>query len=356
MTTERIRWGILGAGNIAQRFASDIRYSTTGTLVAVGSRSLEKAKKFAGSYDNVQAFDDFSALASSPNVDAIYIATPNACHAAHSQIAIAAGKAVLCEKPFASSAQEARVVASAAAKANVFCMEAMWTRFLPTVVALHEKVNAGVLGDIIHLEMSLGFPRIEATGDPITDPDLGGGVVPDLGVYGLSIAEGLLGSFELVSSDVVRSKSGSSRTAVMVLSHSQRGAVSIISVSHDTQLANTLVISGTKGRATLEAPFIQAARGHVTSVSSPSSDGKTTGLKARLLRSRLLPAVRRALRLIRSIGGVSFGKSFYGSGLQFEIDEVGSCIGAGLKSSSIMPLETSISVIAALDSVQNTGA
>lgn len=354
MSSAKIRWGIFGAGSIARRFAEDIQHSRTGALVAVGARSLAKAERFADQLKGVRPFSDFEALAEWSGVDAIYVATPNTLHAAHCMIAIAAGKAVLCEKPFASSAQEAREVACAAAAANVFCMEAMWTRFLPTVAALRDKIDAKALGDIVHLEISLGFAREEMLGDPITDPELGGGVVLDLGVYGLSMAEDLLGPFQLISSEVKWSETGSSRTALMVLRHIPCGAISVISVSHETQLTNALVLSGTAARVTLEPPFIQARRGHLVPVITSRLGTPSSGLKSRILQSGLGPAVRIGLNLIRSSRKRTFGEDFRGSGLQFEIDEVGHCCAEGLTRSARMPLEASLSVLEALDSVQLT--
>lgn len=352
MTAAQIRWGILGAGSIALRFARDMQHSKTGTVTAVGARSVAKAEQFAAQFQGVAPFDDFAALVQQTNVDALYVATPNALHAAHCLMAIEAGKAVLCEKPFASSAREARAVVQAAAAANVFCMEAMWTRFLPSVDALRAKIKAQELGEIVHLEISLGFARTEISGDPITDPALGGGVVPDLGVYGLSMAEDLLGPFELVSSDVVCSAAGATRTAVMMLRHTRGGVLSVISISHETQLVNTLVVSGTKARLTLEAPFIQARRLRIAPVVAAIPGGDTSGLKARLLRSGFAQIARKGFRLVRPASGRLIKAEFPGSGLQFEIDEVGRCCAEGLTFSARMPPETTVSILETLDTVQ----
>ncbi len=352
MKATRIRWGILGAGAVAQRFAEDMRHSKTGTLVAVGARSLAKAEQFAAQFQDVTPFDDYAALAQQANVDAIYVATPNAFHAVHCLIAIDAGKAVLCEKPFAISAEQGREVTHAAAAANVFCMEAMWTRFLPSVAALHAIISAKDLGAIVHLEVSLGFARTEMPGYPITDPALGGGVVPDLAVYGLCMAQDLLGPFDLVSSDVVWSATGASRTAIIVLRHGPAGPLSVISVSHETQLTNTLVVSGSKARATLDAPFIQARSLRIAPVVATKHAAKSSGLKKRLLHSGLGSLARRGIQFLRPKTGKLIGAEFLGSGLQFEIDEVGRCYAAGLTQSTKMPLDISISVLKTLDAVQ----
>jgi predicted dehydrogenase len=352
MTFKKVRWGIFGAGNIAQRFAEDIQHSRTGTLVAVGARSLEKAEQFADRFKGVRAFDDFDALARWTEVDAIYVATPNTLHSSHSLIAIGAGKAVLCEKPFATSAQEAKEVVSAAVENNVFCMEAMWTRFLPAVAALREKIDRNGLGKIVHLEISLGFSRPEVLGDPITDPALGGGVVLDLGVYGLSMAEDLLGPYQLLNSEVEWSEAGASRTALMVLRHERNGAVSVISVSHETQLANTLVLSGTDARATLDAPFIQARRVHFAQVNSAKPDSSSSKFRSWIFGSIFGTGARLGAKLLHSLRKQTVNGSFRGGGLQFEIDEVGYCHAEGSTFSQRMPLTTSVYVLEVLDEVR----
>ncbi|WP_372575082.1 Gfo/Idh/MocA family protein [Ruegeria jejuensis] len=358
LTGSKIRWGIFGSGGIARRFAQDMRFSRTGVLAAVASRSSENAQSFAQLFPGTKVFDDYRDLADSDQVDAIYVATPNALHKDHSLIAINAGKAVLCEKPFACNAAEAREVAAAAAAANVFCMEAMWTRFLPIMADLRQRIAAGELGQVAHLEASLGFARTERPGDPITDPALGGGALHDLGCYGMSIAEFLLGPFQLEGGSVERSATGSSRTAAFVLSHAGEGeaALSTISVSHATQMRNMLVLSGSKSRITLEAPFIQAGYGTV----SPVRFAEPGAVPGPSLRARLSNSLygQKAKRMIRAVlpGHAKISAQFHGSGLQFEIDEVGTCLGSGRTVSRVMPPETTISVLETLEKLDGSQA
>lgn len=358
MTGSKIRWGIFGSGGIARRFAGDMRFSRTGVLAAVASRNRANAEGFAQIFPDMTVFDDYRDLAASGLVDAIYVATPNALHKDHCLLAINAGKAVLCEKPFACNAAEAREVAAAAAAANVFCMEAMWTRFLPILGDLRQRIAAGELGQMVHLEASLGFARTEAPGDPITDPALGGGALHDLGCYGMSIAEFLLGPFQLEGGSVERSATGSSRTAAFVLRHGQAGAaaLSTISVSHATQMRNMLVLSGSKARVTLEAPFIQAGYGTLSPIRF-AEPGATSGPS---LRARLSNSLygQKAKRMIRAVipGHAKISAPFPGSGLQFEIDEVGTCLGSGRTISQVMPPEATISVLEALEKLDGSQA
>ncbi len=358
MKGTRVRWGVFGAGWIAQRFAMDMRYSRTGELTAVASRNPENAKRLAARHHGATVYESYEELAKSASVDAIYVATPNALHKEHCLIAIAAGKAVLCEKPFAVDTADAMEIASAAAVANVFCMEAMWTRFLPMLVKVRQQIQSGALGEISHLSASLGFARNERQGDPITDPLLGGGALNDLGCYGLSIAEYLLGPFQVTANDLERSETGCVRTAAFLLRHAGQNscrAVSSISVSHATQLENTLCVSGSKGRLTLEAPFIQARTAKFFPVKSSTSDGQTSTFKARFISSYPGQKIKKSIRLLLPAHSALSG-GFTGGGLQFEIDEVGRCLQEGRTESSLMPLGTSTSLVKELEMLHNGDA
>lgn len=356
MTAAKIRWGVFGSGGIARRFARDIPLSRTGILAAVASRSPENADRFAKQFPGIRVFETYQDLASSDVVDAIYVATPNALHKQHSLIAINAGKAVLCEKPFAYSATEAREVFDAAAAANVFCMEAMWSRFLPVLADLRKRISAGELGQAIHLEATLGFARTETSGDPITDPSLGGGALHDLGCYGVSIAEFLLGPFRLEGGAITRSESGSSRTAAVLLRHGT-SAMSTISVSHATQLSNTLVLSGSKAQITLEAPFIQSRYATKSPVQFAAfgAEPRSPSLKSRLTNSLIGQKLKHAARTVLP-GHTKISAPFPGSGLQFEIDEVGACLHSDKTISGIMPPETTISVLEVLGKLDGSQA
>lgn len=357
MTALKVRWGVFGSGGIARRFARDIRFSKTGVLAAVASRRPENAENFAKLFPGTRVFGGYRELAGSDTVDAVYIATPNILHKQHSLIAINAGKAVLCEKPFACDAAEAREIAQAAAAANVFCMEAMWTRFLPVMADLKRRIATGELGQAVHLEAALGFPRAETPGDPITDPSLGGGALHDLGCYGLSIAEFLLGPFQLEAGTVERSKSGASRTAAFVLRHARASgdALSAISVSHATQMSNTLVLSGSKARIALDAPFIQARYATVAPVSFAAAGKFRGSFKSRVANSPYGQRLKRVGRMLFP-GHTRISAPFSGSGLQFEIDEAGVCLLKGAKASRIMPPEATISVLEALDRLDGAQA
>ncbi|MEL6520626.1 MAG: Gfo/Idh/MocA family oxidoreductase [Pseudomonadota bacterium] len=353
--SDKVRWGIIGAGNIAHRFASDMQHSETGLLAGIASRTESRAKEFAEQYPGCATAADYGTLVSRADIDAIYIATPNSLHCEHALLAIAAGKPVLIEKPFALSADEATQIFDAAAAKNVFCMEAMWTRFLPTFTAIRERVKEGQLGTVSQFQANLGFPRLEKEGDPITDPALGGGALRDLGVYGLSLARDLMGPATIVASNVTVSKGGSIRDVAIILRHEGNNglALSTVSASHSTVLPNVLGLYGTKGTIQTEAPFLQASQAwsNPVAVTEHKADGSQGGALSILKNSAMWPTVKKVGKAILGKGGSAFGTGFPGTGLQFQIDGVGHCLRAGECQSPIMPHDQSVAIAAQIDQI-----
>ncbi|MDQ7994017.1 MAG: Gfo/Idh/MocA family oxidoreductase [Propionicimonas sp.] len=186
------RWGIAGPGRIAATMAAEFVHVPGAELVAVGSRSADRAAAFADRFGIPQAFgsyDDFFAA----DLDAVYLATPHAQHTDLALAAIAAGKAVLVEKSFTTSVADTLAIVDAARARCVFVMEAMWTRFLPAMVELRRMIAAGDLGEVRTIQGDLIAPRDFDPSDRLFDPDLGGGAVFDLGVYVLSFVQQFLG-------------------------------------------------------------------------------------------------------------------------------------------------------------------
>ncbi|MHA1571023.1 MAG: Gfo/Idh/MocA family protein, partial [Alphaproteobacteria bacterium] len=142
------RWGILGTGAVARKFASGVALTKGAVLQAVASRTSPNAERFAAETGAEQSFDSYQALIADQAVDAVYIGTPNHLHMEHSILCLEHGKAVLCEKPFALDAGQARTVIAKAREHSVFCMEAMWTRFIPAMRELVDLVQDGSIGEL----------------------------------------------------------------------------------------------------------------------------------------------------------------------------------------------------------------
>ena len=152
-----VQWGIIGAGNIARAFARSLANSTTGRLVAVGSRSRQKADRFAAEFNVSHAHGSYEALLADDHVQVVYVATPHPHHAEWSIRAAEAGKHILCEKPLALNHAEAMAVIEAAIRYDVFLMEAFMYRCHPQTAKLVELLRNSVIGDVRIIQASFGF-------------------------------------------------------------------------------------------------------------------------------------------------------------------------------------------------------
>src|SRR4051794_29290830 len=193
-TDGRVRFGIIGTGGIARAFATDLAAVEGAELVAIGSRSQESADRFGEAFDVPHRHASYEALVADDEVDAVYVATPHPLHAENALAAIAHGKHVLVEKPFTMNAAEARRVVEAARAAGVFCLEAMWTRFLPHTLAIRRLLADGALGQITTVVADHGQFFAPDPAHRLYAPELGGGALLDLGIYPVSWAHLLHGT------------------------------------------------------------------------------------------------------------------------------------------------------------------
>lgn len=254
-TAPSIRWGILGPGGIAHTFARAVTRHTQGELVAVGSRDRDRAAAFAAEYDIPGVHEGYEALVADPAVEAVYVASPHSEHRAHALLAIEAGKHVLVEKSFTRNAAEAQEVVDAARAAGVFLMEAMWTRFLPHVVALRSVLERGDIGEVVTLIADHGqaFGHVPAS-HRLQNPDLAGGALLDLGVYPVSFAHDVLGVPDRVQAVGSLTPTGVDGQISIALGYGERAQASL----HTTlwsRTATTAVIGGTEGRIEIETDF-----------------------------------------------------------------------------------------------------
>jgi predicted dehydrogenase len=163
-------------------------------VVAVASRSQERADAFAARHGLARAHGSYAAILADPDVDVLYVATPHAQHSAFALAALRAGKALLVEKSFTATTAGAAEVVDLARQTGVFTMEAMWTRFQPAVVAMRELIADGVIGEVRSVQADLGVSRSYDAADRLFALELGGGALLDLGVYVVSFAQMLLGT------------------------------------------------------------------------------------------------------------------------------------------------------------------
>ena len=243
----KIRWGILSTARIAHQFAEDMAFVDNGELTAVASRSAEPADAFALKHGIPTAYPNYEQLFADPDIDAIYVATPHSMHMQNSIDALRAGKAVLCEKPLTLSVAEVDTLANVVAETGGYLMEAMWTWFLPAIRQAQEWVAAGGIGQLCHIRSDFGFPfRPYAPEHREYDPELGGGAVPEIGIYPIAMAY-LFTRRDPVRVDVVarRAPSGVEDDVVAIFDYGDVAAE--LAASFRCKLPNKTYVIGDRG-------------------------------------------------------------------------------------------------------------
>jgi predicted dehydrogenase len=253
VSTPPLRWGIAGPGGIGRQMAAALALVPDAQLVAVGSRSIERARAFADEHGGLRAHGSYEDLVADDEVDVVYVATPHSEHEAHATAALRAGRHVVCEKAFALSAAEARRMAQEARTADRFLMEAMWTWFLPAVRALHERIEAGEIGEVRAIESSFGLAIGGSTGRH-RDLAQGGGALLDLGIYPVAFTRLLLGAPSAVRAFGHLGPTGVDDNVGVVLGHPS-GAVSTFHAGLDATTTLRATIIGTRGVVEVAAPF-----------------------------------------------------------------------------------------------------
>ncbi|MEO8889020.1 MAG: Gfo/Idh/MocA family oxidoreductase [Jatrophihabitantaceae bacterium] len=313
------RWGVLATGGIAHTFARDLALLPDAEIVAVGSRTQAAADAFGDEFAVPHRYSSYEALVCDPEVDAVYVSTPHPGHRDAALMAIAAGKAVLVEKPFAMDAGEAAEMIDAARVRGTFLMEAMWTRFLPHITRVREILAAGTLGQIAYLTAEHGQWFAEDPAFRLFAPSLGGGALLDLGIYPVSFAHLVLGAPSRITAVSDPAFTGVDATTSMVFRYAG-GAHAVLTTSLAAASNNPAAIYGSEARLEIDGWFYTPTTFRVT-----ARDGT-------VLESYDVPDG--------------------GQGLRYEAAEVGRCLRAGLTESPLLPLEETLAVMRSLDEVR----
>ncbi|GLS24437.1 Gfo/Idh/MocA family protein [Marinibactrum halimedae] len=246
MSTNKVRWGIVGAGRIAHTFASDIQHTTNAELVAVASRDVERSSTFASQYDVSIALGDYESLYRHPGVDAIYIATPHTHHLEQASMALKSGKAVLCEKPITTNTSECKELFQVASTENSYLMEAMWTHFLPAIQKAKSWVEEGKIGPIRHIKADFGYPLPFDSTRREYDANLAGGCLLEMGIYPVGLAW-LFGSGLPSALSVVSHKAPNGVEDDVILTAEHEDYVVSLATSFRAKLQNWAYIIGENG-------------------------------------------------------------------------------------------------------------
>jgi predicted dehydrogenase len=216
MKNKKIRWGIIGLGNIANKFAADLASVENVELVAVASRNRQRADEFALRHNSKKAYDSYEKLVKDAEVDAVYIATPHSFHKEHAILCLQNKKAVLCEKPFAMNLEEVIEMMAVSRENNVLLMEALWTIFLPHFTYVLDIVKSEKFGKLKNLEADFGFYRDFDETSRLFKKEVGGGSLLDIGIYPIFAALAALGEPDSIDANATFFENGadSSCTAV----------------------------------------------------------------------------------------------------------------------------------------------
>jgi predicted dehydrogenase len=349
------RWGILGTGLAARKFVLGLRAAQAARVVVVGSRSQEKALEFARGFGIPRAHASYERAVCDGDVDAFYVATPASLHREHALLCLNAGKPVLVEKPFAVTAAQARDVVDAARARSLFCMEGMWTRFLPLVRRARSMLDAGAVGDVRLLTGSFGIAERVDAQSGLFDPDLGGGALLDRGVYLISLALHFLGPAGEILSDAVIGGTGVDEDVAVTLRH-RRGGLAVLHASLRTQCSNDLVIMGTRAQIRLQAPIYRPFRMTLTPVVARARDVSIRPGSEALRESRWIHgALQRLSRIatpLRNRHAKELLEPYGGNGYHHEADEVMRCVSEGRIESTVMPLTESLQVMETVDAIR----
>jgi predicted dehydrogenase len=314
-----IRWGIIGAGHISSKFATALNSMDNVELAAIASRDLSKAEQFAERFQIKRAYGSYEELVKDPEIDVIYIGTPNTEHKANAELCIEHGKAVLCEKPFTVNQNEAEQLISKAKQNNVFLMEAMWTKFLPTTYAVKQWIANNAIGKVKYIKISFGFQAEFNPKSRLFDPNLAGGALLDVGIYPITYVIHMMGSLpdEIVSSAYL-GKSNVDEIDIIAMKYSE-GTLADISCAVSANTGDTAEIVGENGK--IVVPKFWSAE----SAELYDNSGK----------------------LIETIS-----HRFISNGYEYEAEEVNRCLREGKTQSDIIPLNDTLDIIKLMDKIR----
>ncbi|PHN06410.1 Gfo/Idh/MocA family protein [Flavilitoribacter nigricans] len=316
--SETFNWGIIGAGRIARKFASDLKTIKNARLSAVASRDQGRAQTFADEYSAPYAYGTYEEILDCPELDAVYIATRHPGHAAASILCLDKGIPVLCEKPFAMNTGEVEQMIAAARRSNTFLMEAIWTRFLPTTRQALKWIAEGKIGEVQSVKADFGFKAERNLEGRLYNKELGGGSLLDIGIYPTFLSLLLLGKPQEILAHGVIGPTGIDEEMAAIFTY-EGGKMAQI---HSTIRADTKT----------EA-FIYGSEG-VIHIHSRWHEPTSMSL--------LLPGERPQ--------DVFF--DYPCIGYAYEAEEVMSCLAEGKKESEALPLSFSLDLIQLLDSMR----
>lgn len=312
---DTINWGIIAPGRIAHKFAHDLQLTGGARLLAVASRSLERARAFANQYGAQYAYGSYEEIFNCPDLDVVYIASPHTGHFEHTMMCLEQKIPVLCEKPLAMNAIQARTMIGAARSSGTFLMDAIWTRFIPAFDEAIQLLNNGIIGELKTIRADFGFRADFPPEHRLFNMNLGGGSLLDVGIYPVFLATLIWGKPEEIKASAVFGKTGADESCAMILKYAGN-KIAVLDASIAVNTGTEAFIYGEAGTMHLHSRFHHPSKFGVSYYEKPTE---------------------------------TFSHPYTGNGYYHEIAEVGECLRNGRKESQKLPLDFSLTLMEVLD-------
>jgi len=313
-----IKWGIIGLGNIAHKFAHDLNLHEGVTLYAVASRNKDKALEFKEKYNSVLSFDNYEDLAKCKEIDIVYIATPHVFHYENTIMCLEAGKTVLCEKPLSMNAEQSKKMIALAKEKNLFLMEALWTRFIPATEKVLELINNNEIGKVKSIKADFGFEAKLRSRNRLFDNKLGGGSLLDIGIYPIFLSLLILGLPSKITANATIGENNIDTKFSAILDYDDK-VKALVESTFEEQTPTEALIIGENGSIKMHSQF------HFSRKITLSKEGKPNKI---------------------------FNINIVGNGYYHEIDEVVNCLKNGHIESEKLPHKFSLDLTTTLDKIR----
>jgi len=308
----------MAPGHIARGFATGLKVAEGAELYAVASRSYERAADFAREFGFQKAYGSYEELAEDPDVDVIYIATPNHLHFENTMMCLQKGKPVLCEKPFTINLKQLEILVKTAREKKIFLMEAIWTRFLPKIEKTLELIESGQIGQIKILNSDFGFQAPYNPESRLFNPFYGGGSLLDIGIYNLFLSLLLLGYPNEIQAVATKAPTGVDESVSISLAY-ESGALAGLHCTFAAYTQTDANIYGDKGKIQLLSQWF-----------------RPNGIEISMNKEK---------PLLLSFKGKA-------NGYEYEAEEVMRCLKLGLNESPVLSLDFSLQLMKLLDSIR----
>ncbi len=320
---KKLNWGIIGAGIIAGKMAEALKIDPGSLLYAAASKDISKARAFADANNVGYAFS-YDEIVNCEEIDIIYVATTHNFHFENAKLALENGKHVLIEKPFTVNAEEARELTNIAKENNLFLMEAVWTRFLPSIKLLKKKIEDDVIGEVKQINISFGGFVVPQYERRLKDPALAGGVTLDMGIYPISFVCYLLGERPADIKSMTHFSDSGVDEISNYLFRFPSGCFASISTSFHLKMNNSATLYGQNGF--IEFPQFQVGERFTINLHKGTNN---------IVESREV-----------------FEKN-HDNGFIYQVEEVINCIYEGKLESDIIPLKETNSIMEVMDKMRN---